>query len=107
MPLGYAASETRQSARLLAGGEEQGFFDNFRAIVGQFQPAVLVYLEGEIIKSVLTSQDVLIQQDARPEKVRPFEFRERRVGFNVAVVLANNPRQAPVGIEVQILDMGR
>ena len=44
------------------------------AIIGEFEPAALVDLEGEIIEGVLARKDILVQQDAGAEEVRPLEF---------------------------------
>jgi len=59
-------AEPGQAASLLAGREEQRFFDELFAVVAQFERAVLVDLEGKIIEGMFTGEYVVVQQDTAP-----------------------------------------
>jgi len=54
---------------------------------------------------ILLAENVLVEQDAGAEKVGPLELRERCSVFYVAMMFPDNPCQAAVGVECEVLDM--
>lgn len=75
--LNHSPSEARQSACFFTGCQEQRLFEDFFAVVGNFERTVFIYRKGEIIEGVFAREYVMAQQNTGPEKVRPLEFRER------------------------------
>ena len=52
---------------------------------------------------MLAREDVLVEQDMGVEKIGSLELRERRILFYVAMMFPDNPCQAAVGVEHEVL----
>lgn len=52
----------------MAGCQEQRFIDDFPAVVREFEPALRVDLEGELIEGVFARDDVLVEKHSAAAK---------------------------------------